>query len=81
MCTYQYMEYSCGHCRTIVSEWCSRYRGALQSHIRCRPEIRYHTTNDSLCSYCKEQQMPKPAWMPPKPQEGSRTYVGLYKAR
>ncbi|TLD09497.1 hypothetical protein PspLS_11899 [Pyricularia sp. CBS 133598] len=51
MCTYQYMDYSCGHRRTIAAEWCDRYRNKLQSHIRCRPEIPYYTKNDQICSH------------------------------
>ncbi|EHA48104.1 hypothetical protein MGG_11004 [Pyricularia oryzae 70-15] len=49
MCTYQCMEYSCGHRRTIVAEWCDRYINKLQSHIRRRPEIPYYTKNDQIC--------------------------------
>ncbi|TLD22053.1 hypothetical protein PspLS_08047 [Pyricularia sp. CBS 133598] len=39
------------------------------------------TTPPVRTAYCKEQQLPKPAWMPSKPQEGSRTYLGFYKPR
>uniref|UniRef100_L7IPV6 Uncharacterized protein n=1 Tax=Pyricularia oryzae (strain P131) TaxID=1143193 RepID=L7IPV6_PYRO1 len=59
MCTYQYMDYSCGHRRTIAAEWCDRYRNKLQSHIRCRPEIPYYTKNDQICSHCHEQLNPR----------------------
>ncbi|ELQ33794.1 hypothetical protein OOU_Y34scaffold00877g1 [Pyricularia oryzae Y34] len=70
MCTYQCMEYSCGHRRTIVAEWCDRYINKLQSHIRCRPEIPYYTKNDQICSHCHEHLNPRHVpWIPSREQQ------------
>uniref|UniRef100_L7JRU4 Uncharacterized protein n=1 Tax=Pyricularia oryzae (strain P131) TaxID=1143193 RepID=L7JRU4_PYRO1 len=74
MCTYQSMEYSCGHRRTIVAEWCDRYKNTLQLHIRCPPEIRYYTTIDRICPQCHEQLNPRVVpWMPSHEARGSQT--------
>ncbi|KAK3364335.1 hypothetical protein B0T25DRAFT_61273 [Lasiosphaeria hispida] len=50
-------EYSCGHFRWIVSEWCKVY---TTTHKRCRPNVTHFDHREELCGECKPK--PYPPW-------------------